>query len=40
MWLACPITAEETRHYYNKITQIYDPMAEHSEGPLRELGRQ
>jgi ubiquinone/menaquinone biosynthesis C-methylase UbiE len=29
---------EETRHYYNKIARIYDLMAEHSEGPMRELG--
>jgi ubiquinone/menaquinone biosynthesis C-methylase UbiE len=29
---------EETRHYYNKIAKIYDVMAEHSEGPMRELG--
>ncbi len=31
---------EETRHYYNKIAKIYDLMAEHSEGPMRELGLQ
>lgn len=29
---------EETRHYYNKIARIYDLMAEHSEGPMRERG--
>lgn len=29
---------EETRHYYNKIARIYDLMAEHSEGPMREMG--
>jgi ubiquinone/menaquinone biosynthesis C-methylase UbiE len=29
---------EETRNYYNKIAKIYDVMAEHSEGPMRELG--
>jgi len=29
---------EETRQYYNKIAKIYDLMAEHSEGPMRELG--
>jgi ubiquinone/menaquinone biosynthesis C-methylase UbiE len=29
---------EETRNYYNKIARIYDLMAEHSEGPMRELG--
>jgi demethylmenaquinone methyltransferase/2-methoxy-6-polyprenyl-1,4-benzoquinol methylase len=29
---------EETRSYYNKIARIYDMMAEHSEGPMRELG--
>src|SRR5262245_29797490 len=29
---------EETRHYYNKIARIYDLMAEHSEGPMREKG--
>lgn len=29
---------EETRSYYNKIARIYDLMAEHSEGPMRELG--
>ena len=29
---------EETRHYYNKIARIYDLMAEHSEGPMREAG--
>jgi hypothetical protein len=31
---------EETRHYYNKIARIYDLMAEHSEGPTPEMGRQ
>jgi ubiquinone/menaquinone biosynthesis C-methylase UbiE len=31
-------TREETRSYYNKIARIYDLMAEHSEGPMRELG--
>jgi ubiquinone/menaquinone biosynthesis C-methylase UbiE len=29
---------EETRNYYNKIARIYDMMAEHSEGPMRDLG--
>jgi demethylmenaquinone methyltransferase/2-methoxy-6-polyprenyl-1,4-benzoquinol methylase len=29
---------EETRSYYNKIARIYDLMAEHSEGPMREAG--
>src|SRR2546429_9586149 len=29
---------DETRQYYNKIAKIYDLMAEHSEGPMRELG--
>ncbi len=29
---------EETRRYYNKIAKIYDVMAEHSEGPMREMG--
>jgi demethylmenaquinone methyltransferase/2-methoxy-6-polyprenyl-1,4-benzoquinol methylase len=31
-------TREETRHYYNKISKVYDLMAEHSEGPMRERG--
>ncbi|MGE0607987.1 MAG: class I SAM-dependent methyltransferase [Pirellulales bacterium] len=29
---------EETRQFYNKIAGIYDLMAEHSEGPMREKG--
>ncbi|MCC7084082.1 MAG: class I SAM-dependent methyltransferase [Pirellulales bacterium] len=29
---------EETRSFYNKIARIYDLMAEHSEGPMRDLG--
>ncbi|HKV08857.1 MAG TPA: methyltransferase domain-containing protein [Thermoanaerobaculia bacterium] len=29
---------DETRSYYNKIARVYDLLAEHSEGPMREAG--
>jgi demethylmenaquinone methyltransferase/2-methoxy-6-polyprenyl-1,4-benzoquinol methylase len=29
-------TRSETRAFYNKISKVYDLMAEHSEGPLRQ----
>jgi hypothetical protein len=29
---------EEARAFYNKISAVYDILAEHSEGPMRQLG--
>jgi ubiquinone/menaquinone biosynthesis C-methylase UbiE len=29
---------EETRAFYDKISGVYDVLAEHSEGPVRQIG--
>lgn len=31
-------TKEETRAFYNKISKVYDALAEHSEAPVRKAG--
>jgi len=31
-------TKEETRAFYNKISKVYDALAEHSEAPVRQAG--
>jgi hypothetical protein len=28
---------DETRAFYNKISGVYDLLAEHSEGPMRQM---
>ena len=32
------LTKDHVRDYYNKIARFYDALAEHSEGPMKELG--
>jgi hypothetical protein len=29
---------DETRAFYDKISAVYDLLAEHSEGPVRQMG--
>jgi len=31
-------TKDETRAFYDKISGVYDLLAEHSEGPVRQTG--